>query len=247
MDLTTNDLEQIESYFNQTLSEKDNHAFEKRLQDVTFRRAVYEYQATTALLNTIRERERKAFLKEIDATMPPFEVPVRRLNTTWWAMAATGLVLLSIGIWLLKNTDTNGVKLKSISAQEFDIYPVVGITRGEDVTIKDQALQAYSEKKFKKAIPLLQKAFDLEKDSFLLFYQGIAAIGNGQCKEATPLLEQLQSATFISRQSVNWYLALAAIETGDKEKALFLLKNVENTEGGYQTKVKALLAKLKEN
>ena len=44
---------------------------------------------------------------------------------------------------------------------------------------------------------------------------------------------------------IEWYLALAYIELGQKEKALPLLQKVENTEGVNREKAVALSGKLK--
>ena len=247
MILTDNDIENIIGYFNRTLSDEDNQAFEQRIaSDAAFRQAVYEYQATAAVLNTVRERKQKAFLKNIEATMPPVGIPIRRLDFRWWAVAAVGLVLVTVGIWQFGGGDTEGVKLKSIAANYFEPYPALGITKGEnDATIKTNALRAYAVNDFKKAIPLLENAFDVEKDSMMLFYQSISYIGNGQSKEAIPILNHLKSSTFLSIESVEWYLALAYIEINQKEKALPLLRKVGETEGGHKREAKELFEKFK--
>jgi tetratricopeptide (TPR) repeat protein len=246
MELTDNDLILINNYFNQMLAETDANAFEKRLKtDAAFSKAVNEYQATAAILNTVREREQKAFLSAINATIPPFEMekPVRRLNYRWWAMAATGLVLISVGLWFFRG-NTEG-SLKSVAKDYFEPYPALGITRGDEAKdVTNDALRTYAVNDFKQAIPLLEKSFQLNKDSVFLFYKSIAYLGNGQSAEAAPILNSLQNSDKVPIESVEWYLALAYIDLKQKEKALILLKKAANTEGGYQTKAKELLGKL---
>lgn len=246
MTLTDKDIEIIESYFNRTLSEENTQVFEQRLKtDSAFRKAVNEYQATAAVLNTVCEREQKAFLKNVEATMPPVGIPIRRLDFRWWAVAAVGLVLVTVGIWFWGG-DTEGVKLKSLAANYFEPYPALGINRGNETKdIKSEALSAYAVNDFKKAIPLLQKAFETEKDTMLLFYRGIAFIGRGQPSNAEVNLKDLLNSEIVPHELVQWYLALTYIELNEKEKALPLLQQVANTEGGNQAKAMELLGKLK--
>jgi tetratricopeptide (TPR) repeat protein len=244
MELTDNDLELIESYFNQSLSDTDKTAFENRLKtDADFKKAALEYQATVAVLNTVREKGKKAFLKEVNATMPPIMVPVSRPNFRMWAAAATVLVFISIGIWLFKSDD-NSRKLTPLAAEYFEPYPALGITRGDDAKdVSTEALRTYAVNDFKQAIPLLEKSFQLNKDSIFLFYKSIAYLGNGQAAEAALILNSLQTSDKVPIESVEWYLALAYIDLKQRENALILLKKAANTEGGYQSKAKELLRK----
>lgn len=247
MELTDKDIEIIESYFNQTLSEEDNQAFEQRLEsDSAFRQAVYEYQATATFLNTVREREQKAFLKKIEATMPPVGIPIRRLDFRRWAVAAVGLVLVTVGVWQFWGGGDGGVKLKSLAKDYFEPYPALGITMGDEkVDIKTEALRTYAVNDFKNAIPLLQKAFEVEKDTMLLFYRDIAFIGIGQPGNAEDNLKVLLNSEIIPHELVKWYLALIYIELNQKENALPLLQNVADTEGENQEKAIDLMSKIK--
>lgn len=248
MVLTDKDLAQIEDYFNDSLAEIDKNAFDMRLKtDAAFKKAVMSYQATLSVLNTVRTGKQKTFLKEIEATMPPFQLqkPVRRFQTTWWAMAAVGIALISVCIWVFSPDNEGGVKLKSPVAEYFEAYPALGITRGDETKdVVHEALRAYTEKDFKKSIPLLEQSFQINKDSLLIFYKGIAYLGNGQAAEAETILVNMQTSGKVPTESVVWYLALTYIELGQKEKAVILLKKTANTEGGYQAKAQSLLGRL---
>jgi hypothetical protein len=244
MELTDKDLALINNYFNQTLGETDANAFEKRLStDTDFSKAVNQYQATTAVLNTVREREQKAFLTAINATMPPFELekPVRRLNYRWWAMAATGLVLVVAGMWFFgKNTEGS---LKSVAKDYFEAYPSLNSTRGfEQKDTKTAAFDAYDARKYTKAADLFGKAFAENSDTILLFYKGIAELGGGETQKAAANLAQLDGSNIVPQEALFFYLGLAEAENKQTEKAIFWLKKAAYTEGSYQAKaMKALM------
>lgn len=248
MTITDRDIEIIESYFNRTLSEEDNQAFEQRLQtDSDFKKAVNEYQATTAILNTVREREQKAFLKNIEATMPPVGMPIRRLDFRWRAIAAVGLVLVTVGVWQFWGSDSGSVKLKSPIADYFEPYRAYGINKGEDDDIKQNALRTYATSDFEKAIPLLETAFQKDtKDSTLLLYLSISYIANGQLEKAKQKLEVLQNSSAAPLDVTEYYLALIYASENRQSEAIILLEKVANTEGGYfRDKARELLNKLK--
>lgn len=246
MTITDRDIEIIESYFNRTLSKEDNQAFEQRLQtDSDFKKAVNEYQATTAILNTVREREQKAFLKNIEATMPPVGIPIRRLDFRWRAIAAVGLVLVTVGVWQFWGGGDEGVKLKSIAVNYFEPYPSYNTTKGfEQKDKKTEAFEAYDAQKYKSAAKLFEAAFNERGDTMLLFYRGIAELGSGAATQSEAHLEKLQGSSIIPQQALFYYLGLAAIENGQTEKAILYLKKVADTEGSYQNTAKSVLSAL---
>jgi tetratricopeptide (TPR) repeat protein len=244
MTLSDNDLAAIDGYFKQSLSDKDKQAFEHRLAtEPAFRQAVQEYQAVVAVVNTVQEREQKARLSQIDATMPPFETPVRRLNY-WWAAAASALVLVGGSLWLM-NRDHDMIQLKAPVTDYFEPFPALGITQGNEAKeMRNVALRTYAVSDFKKAIPLLEQSFQMQADSLLLFYKGLALLGNGQAVQAEQVLKTLHPSENVPKETIDWYLALTYVQLENRDKAIILLKKVANTEGGYQTKAKELLAKL---
>ena len=246
MTITDRDIEIIESYFNRTLSEEDNQTFEQRLQtDADYRKAVNEYQATAAILNTIREREQKAFLKNIEATMPPVGIPIRRLGFREWAIAAVGLLLVTVGIWWFLGRDEEGVKLKSLAMNYFEPYPSYNTTKGiEQKDKKTQAFDAYDAQKYKSAVKLFEAAFTERGDTMLLFYQGISELGSGTATQSEAHLEKLQGSSIVPQQALSYYLGLAAIENGQTEKAILYLKKAADTEGSYQNTAKSVLSAL---
>ncbi len=245
MELTDKDIEQLTALWEGSLSDNDRRDLENRLQtDAGFRKNAQEMHLYTEGLTVIRQRQMRQRLQDLDATLPPLDPPS---STNWLKMILVALVvaLAAFGIWRYMAKEDEPV-LSGPVAAVFEPYPALGITMGDDdKTIRLEALKMYAKKDYQNAIPLLNKAFDIEKDSLLLFYKGIAYIGNGESLKAIPVFESLQTSTTLPIDTVEWFLALAYFETNQKEKATILLKNVANTEGGkYKAKANELIEKM---
>ena len=255
MELTDKDVEILSAFSEKTLPEADRLLLENRLAtDAEFNKAANEYWAVASALNLIEKRQKRTdLLKATNAEMPPItDIEIKNTATVsnakavpmwrWFAVAAT-FVLGTFALWQLVGTEK---KLSPIVAEVFEPYPALGITKGDDEkTVRLEALKYYATKDYSRAIPLLEKAFAVEKDSFLLFYKGIALIGNGESAQAISCLTVLQTSEVVPAELVDWYLALAYVESGQKGKALILLKKVANTEGVNREKAVMLLGRLK--
>lgn len=246
MILTDKEIENLNNYWHNQLPETDRLAMENRLKmDANFRQAADEMRLITEGLAMVRLRKMKARLVGIEATLPEIdlteETPVRRLNPRWWAVAATGLVLITAGMWFFRENTEGG--LKSVAKDYFEAYPSLNSTKGhEEKDSKTAAFEAYDAQKYKKAIPLFEKAFAERGDTILLFYKGIATLGSGESPKAALDLEALEGSTIVPQQALSFYLGLAAIENKEPMKAVQQLKKAANTEGAYQQAAKNILA-----
>lgn len=252
MEFTDKDIEQLENFWKGNISEADRLALENRFEtDLNFRKKADELRLFTEGLKVLKEREMRKHIKDINTKLPPFDPPS---STNWLkiGIVALAIALAAFAVWFFMIREEEQ-PLSPMVAAYFEPYPALGITRGEDdKNIKTEALRTYAVGDFKKAIPLLHKAFDIERDSSLLFYESIALIGSGQSEQAKAILKNLKGTDALQFDSIEWYLALAYLETKDKENALNLLKKLADTdpsrflsEGVYQTKAKELLEKVK--
>jgi tetratricopeptide (TPR) repeat protein len=257
MNLTEKEIAQLEAYQMGLLSESEQQQIKLRLDsDTDFEMEANSYLALFATLETVGDKNTKTFLKDIDKTMPPLKNNTENpLNTEGGGiggiklfLVALAIALAAIAVWYfaLRKPEIEKPKLSPLIAMYFAPYPALGITRGVgDENIKKEALTTYAVNDFKHAIPLLEKAFAVEKDSILLFYKGIAHIGVGEFAQSIALLEPMQSSETLPFESVTWYLALAYLESNQKEKALVLLQKCADTEGEYREKAIALRAEIK--
>lgn len=239
MELTDTDIEQLESYQEGTLTEGERLALEKRLaEDPVFRQEAELLWALTAGLSVAGEEQTRAFLKGINKTMPPVPPPPK----PWLNYLLVALALAAIGVWYFLMREEEK-KVSPAIAACFEPYPVLGITMSGSSQVNPRllALRSYASNDFKKAIPLLERAFETERDSTLLFYKGISYLALGDNEKAIFVLELMQNSYSITNETLTWYLTLAYIASGEKEKASFLIQKLSNTEGGYQKKVKECL------
>jgi tetratricopeptide (TPR) repeat protein len=263
MELNTEDLTLIERFLDKQLNETDMAKFtQRRATDTDFNAVVKSYEEAILAVKLAHEDKITAILKEeqakfnqakvipIDKNKPKtFSIlsrpVVMKLKASRGSLAAASIAaLLIVGYWFITKDIIK--PLSPLVAANFEPYPALGITRGEnDNNVKSEALRTYAVNDFKHAMPLLQKAFDVERDTMLLFYKGIAALGVNDPNNALAIFTSLQNQQTIPSEMIEWYLALTYIELGQKEKALPLLQKVGNTEGGNREKAVALLEKLK--
>ncbi len=245
MKLTEKDIEQLMGLWEGSLSNNERLELEKRMEtDAVFRQDARQFQLLNEGLEVIKQRQMRHRFQDLDATLPDIKTPPP-YNWLMIGLVALGLALAALAVWYFAIREEKP-KVKPIYAAYFEPYPALGITMGnDDKTVRLEALKTYAKKDYEKAIPLLDKAFSIEKDSLLLFYKGISHIGNSTSAQAIPILESLKTATFLSVDTVDWFLALAYLETNQKDKAVILLEKVKNTEGGkYHAKAAELLEKI---
>jgi tetratricopeptide (TPR) repeat protein len=264
MQLNPKDIDIIQRSLENTLNDSENAYFQERLTDANFKAEVEAYQEAllaikltgedriTILNKNLTEENRiRAILLEEQAKSESIKVvPIDTNKPKTFSILRGVLAAASIAAFVFSGywfwSQANAPKLSPLVLANFEPYPALGIHKGGgDKGIADEALQTYSNKEYKKAIPLLEQGFQLKKDSLFLFYQGVAYLGNGQAELAQTILKNLQGADTVPTESVTWYLALAYIQSGQKEQALALLENLKNTEGRYQQKAIDILGKLK--
>jgi predicted Zn-dependent protease len=241
----------IERYFDGLLNATEMSDFKQRLVTDTDFKALFDtYQDAINAIHLAGQDEITALLKAEQAKLKASQAPTplkkaekKPFILRGWLAAASIAMFALAAYWFVFREKP--VQLSPLVAAYFKPYPAIGITRGGDEqNIRLEALKTYAGNDYKHAIPLLQKAFDVEQDSLLLLYKSIAHIGNGEATQAQPILESLQNHTSLT-ETAQWYLALAYIESKNKEKALPLLQNTLSAEGSYQQAAQELLEKIK--
>jgi tetratricopeptide (TPR) repeat protein len=264
MQLNPKDIDIIQRSLEKALNDSENTYFQSRMNDADFKTEVEAYREALLAIKLTGEDRIRAILLEEQAKSVRKEPAISLKEEPVYAKvvsidknkpktfsilrgvlaAASLMAFVFTGYWLWQISNTP--KLSPLVLANFEPYPALDIHKGVgDKDITDEALQTYTNKDYKKAIPLLEQGFQLKKDSLFLFYQGVAYLGNGQAEQAQTILKNLQGADTVPTESVAWYLALAYIQSGQKEQALALLDKLKNTEGKYQQKAVDILGKLK--
>ena len=242
MELTNNDIQQLEAFWEGNLSEADRSAVQNRLDtDVLFYQEAAKMYLLTEGLETLKQRETLKRLKALDATLPPIDPP----NSMGWLkilIVALVLALAAFGVWHFMIKEEKPEVAAPIAAY-FEPYPALGIRMGDSPDeLKKDALVLYAQKKYSKAIPLLNDSFKATSDSMLLFYMGVSNLALGQSSEAQAIFEQLQNTESVPQEATQWYLALSFTATHQYDKAKAILKN--NQSDKYKEKVQKLLEEI---
>ncbi len=244
MEFTDKDIVQLENFWKGNISEADRLALENRFEtDLEFRKKAGELKLFTEGLKVLKEREMRKHIKDINTKLPPFDPPS---STNWLkiGIVALAIALAAFAVWFF--TIREEVQpLSPMVAAYFEPFEPLGFKMGEDSNQRlKEALSMYAEKKYDKAIPLLQNSFIETKDSMPLFYKAVSLLAVGKSSEGQSVFEQMQysSSYPIFRDASQWYLALTYVDTQQNEKAANILRGI--TKGGYKSKADDLLKKL---
>ncbi|WP_367392637.1 hypothetical protein [Lewinella sp. LCG006] len=260
MALTTKDRELLEAYHAGELDAAAEEELRQRLKDdKAFRQAVEKWETvwmvgTQATKAEQEERTRqKAFLGELEQQLPPVLPPPTRHRWLWLLL----LILVPLLVWWImsrgqekkyppsneNNTTEETIlrpRFQAFDDHFFDHLPRENANLG---SATEEALARYDAQEYSAAWPLLAEQVTATKDSLLLLYAGVAALGDQQARRAIGFLEPLVvTPTFVFYQEeIQWFLALAYLENKELEKARVLLTSLAVKEGTYQTSARLLL------
>ena len=231
-------LEHIESYFNDTLSNEKRRQFEDKMEsDPEFRLLAQDVKElllgieTASLQNHLNDFHNEMVpVRSLEPSKEQSTVPLKRLRKIIRYVAAA-VVVFGLGAILLLNSSSPSEKL---FAKHFTPDPGLPTTMGtsDDFEFYD-AMVNYKQGEYKMAI---QKWEDLRssdvKNDTLHYFLGVAHLADGNENEAIPhLKELLDNNTNSFKQETAYYLGLAYLKTGNVEDAKKYLIFSE-TEGG---------------
>jgi tetratricopeptide (TPR) repeat protein len=129
----------------------------------------------------------------------------------------------------------------------FKVYPNMfePILRGPDgATQRTEAFQAYEQGNYEKASLLFTELLKEDKEPGILLLLSNSNLMLGQVAEAQKNLVNLIEESDDLDIPAKWYLSLAYLKSGDKEKARKILRELGGTEISYASKAKELLEKV---
>ncbi|MEL6676732.1 MAG: hypothetical protein AAFR61_31270 [Bacteroidota bacterium] len=240
----------IDAYLEDGMPPKDRVAFESDLQENASLKAEVDLQRDARNLLVLYDQVAyKEVLKEVDAeyeaekeaNQSPRVVPLWK-RPVW--IAAAAVVSLLIATFLLTPSYSNDALL----AEAFDHYPDIVQNRsaGEDDAALLQAMYAYTNQEFSRAVSLFQPlATARPKSDTIQFYYGLSLIGEGKASDALPIFERMsheEDGYFAELVSYNY--ALALLDAGKIEEGKVQLKKLaEDPYHYYREKATTLLQK----
>ncbi len=235
--------ELIENYLAENLSQPAQEDFERQLQtDSSLREALRLHQQVAATLKDEKVHQFRAALKQVDqgwqAPIPTTTPKAKIFNfRRLIAIAATVLLLVFAYQIFLPSASNSPTDL---FAANFESYKMVLNQRSADRSdelngdLVQMAVAAYEQEDFAQAALHFKQLQD-ESPGIIAFqfYHAVSALALKNTTVAIPLLENIrQQPQHLFIEQSQWYLALAYLQQGEKEKARTALQAIK--ENGYQ-------------
>ena len=232
----------IHNYLHQTLSEEERNELERLLENDP------EFKATSELendLHAVLVDSGKEHLKQqfVDFENRGQEVTSETSSPSFLRYAVAACIIIGLSVFISKSF-INTTSTDDLFAQNFEPYQniVKPIERGEGIdTPQEEAFFKYEMKDYETAIKGFEAEFEKTNDSYYLFYMANAYLALDTPNKAIPLLEKHQTFKDDFYEKSRWYLALAYLKEGNKEKSSMLLKEISNSTGYAHKQAKTLL------
>lgn len=262
------DLETIDAYIRGNLAQKDKEKFERSLaSDEALLNQVNERKEFILIEQLVGATAKKQELKELyaeavaeqkesegkhnqsskdnketseDSTPKEVEPKKGKLRQLLpYLLAAACLTALCYFFIFKIDPGLNNLNSNPLIAEYYAPYSVA-VRSNDTPTVKDQAYQLYSNKKYKEAIPFLRQISTENEEARLL--EGIALLETGSTENALKRFEGLSSSLLFSDHA-KWYAALTHLQLNQPTKAKELLQTLTN-QTEYSAKATELLKKL---
>jgi hypothetical protein len=231
--LTQAQFERIEAYLRQTMSEGERLQFEKEMAgNDAFRK---EVEIERELMLAVEAGAMKSRMEKIHRRL--FQTPNK---TMWIAIAASIILLVAVGIWLISRPDP----VDRLYAESFTVDPglPVPMSATDDYLFYD-AMVDYKKGKYDLAESKWSTLLiESPVNDTLLYYIGMCNVNDGNHDKAIPYLQKvIQLGSIAFRGKSEWYLALCYLRLEDFEG---LDKLAKESESDYSKRIRQLIKDL---
>jgi hypothetical protein len=236
------DIELIEKYFDEELSEVDAATFERRLNtDDGFRTLVEQEKYLIGAIRMQGLTDELGQLKRMEATLKdPSLSFLQTSNRRWYILAAAVVSLIIIARFALMPPVTT----ESLYQDHFRPYPNIfePQLRGEARADKrTEAFKAYDKRDYAQAATLFRALLQNQQDPGALLLLGNSNLMIGNTDEAIANFSQLVNEPSELSVQAKWFLSLAYLKKDDTTRALPLLKELAATDVSYAAKAREIL------
>ena len=247
MEPTEKDIALLERYFDAELNEEEKNYFASRVEhDKDFNALVHREKIIIGAIRNQGLLDNLAYLKSIEEKIEGnHSIPFSSNFKTWHYYSAAAVIVLLIGVKFLFPIQQQSSE--ELFTSYFKAYPNMfePILRGTDVaTQRTEAFQAYEQGNYEKASLLFTELLKEDKEPGILLLLSNSNLMRGQVAEAQKNLVTLIEESDELDIQAKWYLSLAYLKSGDKEKARKILRELGGTEISYASKAKELLEKV---
>jgi hypothetical protein len=161
-------------------------------------------------------------------------------NLRWIASIAA---LLVIGFFVFNNKQSSSKSMQELYASNYSIEPV-SMERGSVQDSLQQIIELYTQKQYSQASPLLSVYCQAHPDKTdLQLANAICNLEQKNTPKAIELLQSIISSNTLYTEKAQWYLAMAYLQNGNKEKVNTLLQSFSK-EHFYYAKAQSILQSL---
>lgn len=226
----------IDRYFEGDLTPEEEQVLLERMAQDPELRAEWEFQQAVKGAIYRKEREElKSFLREVEAGRS-------RRKMRLWMGAAASLLLLS-GIWFYFLRD-NGPSLAQAYFHPLPnlVSPVVRST--DSARESDAAFRAYEDGRYAEAVRAFKKAGE---KPYAALYGAVSYLAIDSTRAALHILNSFSATDHDLPLETyrKWYLGIAFLKTGEKEKARALFTELAAYTNPVQEKAVEILEKLR--
>lgn len=248
MNDSTQNIDMIERYFDNEMTEVEKVNFQEKLKSDLELRHLFDREKL--LINTIRfdgAKNHLAFFKELEKSLPDVTVE-QKSSSTWiyYAAAASVVILLVSGIYFFRAGDPAPTELY---AEYFTPYPNVfepTVRGSEQATKRSLAFQKYEEGDYQQAADLFSELIADEREPGMLLLLGNANLSLGKTEEAKSNFNEVIKTSVENSVPAQWYLSLAYLRDGQTSSAKETLRLLTESKNQYTKKAEDLLSRLGE-
>ncbi|MBG47282.1 MAG: hypothetical protein CML05_03220 [Pseudozobellia sp.] len=214
-------------YFSNQLTSEEQEAFDELLKNDREFKEQYDFEKN---LQKVIQEEKSTELKEKlqlfeseikDEKVVQLEPESRFSVYRKWMVAAS--IALLIGLGYLGYNSFSGPNYNQLYEDNFQNYPntVFEISRGESVeSIERNAFSQYELDNYAEAIANFEKIPLADRNGYIDFYMGMSYLNLKQYNKAQEFLKKAAESETQLKAEAYWYLAMVALKTKDKQKAL---------------------------
>lgn len=234
----------IESYLANEMPEEQKRTFEEQLSKDN--ELLKEIALHRELADLLGNEHLHKFLNKVHETDASWRLsskekknPIINMNAKFILTIAASLAII-IFTWQYFIVTEDNPASRNLFSEYFEPYPMVLSQRSEADTaghaaLINQAVQEYANGNYSSAANAFHQLMDIHAENISYrFYIGLSLLGSNKGSEAIEILEEmLQTKGHLFTEQSRWYLALAYISAGDKEKAIELLNAIKPGEFHY--------------
>ncbi len=228
--------EKIEQYLANSLSAEELAAFEKEMTDDPELQT--EVEKHRDLHQTLKDKDTLAFKEKLVKIHKEIKEEQKTTSASWlyayWKIAASIIVLLSIGALLWHTLDSNH-KTQDLYMAYYTPFPVVDVTRGEISNELQNIMKDYTHEAYAKVITALEKHPELINQEALRLYLGTSYMNTDQEQKAITQFEHIEKNSSYY-EAATWYELLAYLKLGNTHKTIARLREIIEYNGIYKEK-----------